>query len=288
MCARDASLRTAISKSALSAIAGDYSGLLRGTARRRDHGRSARVCDTRLTGQYLELASILRQPCDVLTTPDSPDGSITRRSLLQRIQEVAIEGKCLASTVVTPPFDRYLQVYEEELRFDFRDSRIGQATHLPEASSNLEERLMNVFHSKTRYMVRKAYRSNIEFYVSESEEDLHFHADLYMRHSLAKGIVAKSWEFFSLVPRCFDYGKDYKVFIATRNGKRIAALLVFYYNNTVEYFTLCIVEQHRNLQPMSLLIFEAMKEAVFRGDAYWNWGGTGHGLEGVYRWVQPT
>ena len=34
---------------------------------------------------------------------------------------------------------------------------------------------------------------------------------------------------------------------------------------------------------MSLLIFEAMQEAVGRGILYWNWGGTWLNQSGVYR-----
>jgi CelD/BcsL family acetyltransferase involved in cellulose biosynthesis len=218
-----------------------------------------------------------------LTAKEISQTSDVKRSLLKQVQELAVLERCLVSTIVTPLFDSDSKIYEEELSFDFRDSRIGQVTFLPAAGPDLDDRLMSVFHSKTRNMIRKAYKSNIDWQDSSSESHLQFLADLHNENSVALGIVAKSRNFFSLLPRIFTYGRDYRVYVATKNGENIAALLLFYHNTTVEYFTPSIVEQHRSLQPMSLLIFEAMKQAISRGFQCWNWGGTGHGLEGIYR-----
>jgi hypothetical protein len=206
-----------------------------------------------------------------------------KRSLLKQVKALALAEKCLVSTIVTPLFDSDPKIYEEELDVDFRDSRIGQVTFLPAEGPDLDARLMTVFHPKTRNMIRKAYKSNIDWRSSSSESDLRFLADLHADNNAALGIVAKNRLFFSLVPRIFSYGRDYQIYVATKDGENIAALLLFYHNTTVEYFTPCIVEHHRSLQPMSLLIFEAMKQAISNGFRIWNWGGTGHGLEGIYR-----
>ena len=40
---------------------------------------------------------------------------------------------------------------------------------------------------------------------------------------------------------------------AVINGERVAALLLLYGNQTVEYFTPCVVEQHRSSQALPLL-----------------------------------
>lgn len=218
-----------------------------------------------------------------LTARETSQACDVKRSLLKQVQELAVAEKCLVSTIVTPLFDKDPTVYEEELSCDFRDSRIGQVTFLPAPGRDLDDRLLSAVHSKTRNMVRKAYKSDIDWRTSDSESDLRFLADNHMENSAAIGIVAKSWEFFSLVPRIFSYGRDYQVYVATKDGENIAALLLFYHNTTVEYFTPCIVERHRSLQPMSLLIFEAMKQAISNGFRSWNWGGTGHGLESIYR-----
>ena len=81
----------------------------------------------------------------------------------------------------------------------------------------------------------------------------------------------------------FEEGKDYKIYIAKKEGKKIAALLLFYYNKTVEYFTPVIESEYRSLQPMSVLIYQAMIDASIKGFKYWNWGGTWKSQEGVFR-----
>jgi hypothetical protein len=51
----------------------------------------------------------------------------------------------------------------------------------------------------------------------------------------------------------------------------------------VEYFTPATDVGYRGLQPMSLLVFTAMQDAVRRGCRWWNWGGTWVTQDGVYR-----
>lgn len=63
----------------------------------------------------------------------------------------------------------------------------------------------------------------------------------------------------------------------------IAALLVFYYNRTAEYYMPVISAEHRPLQPLSLILEVALLEAQGRGCRWWNWGGTWQSQEGVYR-----
>ncbi|HET6892090.1 MAG TPA: peptidoglycan bridge formation glycyltransferase FemA/FemB family protein, partial [Pyrinomonadaceae bacterium] len=55
-----------------------------------------------------------------------------------------------------------------------------------------------------------------------------------------------------------------------------------FYRLVAEYFTPALDEEFRSLQPMSLLVFEAMMEAARRGCEEWNWGGTWRSQAGVY------
>ena len=68
---------------------------------------------------------------------------------------------------------------------------------------------------------------------------------------------------------------DWSVFTAFHDGCPVAALLLFYFNKTVEYFTPVTVHEYRNFQPMSLIVFEAMRDAINRGMTNWNWGEPG-------------
>jgi hypothetical protein len=93
----------------------------------------------------------------------------------------------------------------------------------------------------------------------------------------------KSPEFFAKVPKYFAAGRDYDVYVAERKGDRLAALLVFYFNKTVEYFTPATCVKAREIQPMALILRHAMLDAAARGFTRWNWGGTWMTQEGVYR-----
>lgn len=213
---------------------------------------------------------------------DGPAMDEVKQALLARIRQIALEERCLTSTIVTPLFEADVSSYEAA-GYDFRDSRIGQVTVLPDGRDSVGERLMTTFHSKTRNMVRKAYKAGLDFFESAAPSDLEFLADLHRTNCAALGIVAKHRGFFLLVPELFEWAKEYKIWVAAKGRERAAALLLFYHNQTVEYFTPCSREEFRSDQPMSLLIFEAMKDAAERGFRRWNWGGTGAGLEGIYR-----
>ena len=75
---------------------------------------------------------------------------------------------------------------------------------------------------------------------------------------------------------------QWAIFTAFLGDKPIAALLVFYFNKTVEYFTPVIDESYRSTQSLALVIYEAMRDSIFNGFSNWNWGGTWLTQGGVY------
>ena len=130
-------------------------------------------------------------------------------------------------------------------------------------------------------MIRKASKLNIQVEIDTSQVDF-----LYKTHYeniTSIGGKAKERKFFDLISKYFEKGKDYNIYIARLNNKKIAALLLFYYNKTVEYFTPAIVGEYRSYQPNSLIIYQAMIDAAKKGYKWWNWGGTWLTQDGVYR-----
>jgi hypothetical protein len=165
------------------------------------------------------------------------------------------------------------------LDYDILDQRIGQWTPI-EYNNNIEEQIMSSYHGKTRNLVRKAIKLNIKVNIDNSQIDF-----LYSTHHeniTSIGGKAKEQKFFNLLETYFEAGKDYNIYIATFEGKRIGALLLFYYNKTVEYFTPAVLTEYRNYQPTSLLIYQAMIDASKQKYSWWNWGGTWLTQDGVY------
>ena len=167
----------------------------------------------------------------------------------------------------------------QSLKYDVLDKRIGQWTSL-KYDDTIENSIMNSFDSSARRNVRKAIKSNVEVEIDNSQIDF-----LYSTHYdniTAIGGKAKDRRFFELIERYFEKDIDYKIYIAKLNGKKIGAILLFYYNETVEYFTPAVVSEYRNYQPTSLIIYRAMVEASQKNYNWWNWGGTWLTQDGVY------
>ena len=209
------------------------------------------------------------------------DQSAVRRLLLEGAEKCCENAGCGAQTIVTSPFERSWERDESSVTYDFLDKRIGQITPLPESGADLEDRLMSIFQNPRPRNIRKAINSSVSFRCSYSEDDMKFLYRTHKENISGVGGVSKDESFFSLVPEVFDR-EDYRVYVAEKEGKRVAALLLFYFNRTVEYFTPAVVPEARSLQPSALIIFEAMKDAITAGYRFWNWGGTWLAQTGVY------
>ena len=98
---------------------------------------------------------------------------------------------------------------------------------------------------------------------------------------LSIGGRSKEDTFFELFPKIFIQNQDYRIYVAKKDGQNIASLLLFYFNNTVEYYIPTIMSDYRTFQPLSLLIYTAMIDAKKNGYSSWNWGGTWPSQEGV-------
>jgi hypothetical protein len=169
--------------------------------------------------------------------------------------------------------------YAAQATHELSDIRIGQLTDIA-CSADHAASLMQRYHSKTRNMVRKAEKQGFEVSIENNAFD--FLYNTHFQNMQVIGGTPKSRDFFDAVPKHFMAGKDYNIWVARHEGAPIAAMLLFYFRDMVEYFTPVIVEQWREAQPLSLLIYRAMTAASEAGFYYWNWGGTWVNQEGVY------
>jgi len=168
---------------------------------------------------------------------------------------------------------------------DLQDHRIGQVVRLPPPTGSSEsdrEALFVNFHQKTRNAVRKAAKSGFEVVHTDQRDELDALARLHADNIASLGGVVKPPAVFHAVAASFRYDDEYRVYVARRDGQTAASLLVLFSYRTAEYFVPATQEKYRSLQPMSLLIVEAMSEAIRRGCRLWNWGGTWESQTGVH------
>lgn len=197
-----------------------------------------------------------------------------RRALLLKYSEAVSNSDVLASTLILTPFENpNLDKYIEALEPLFIDRRIGQITPLPEGSNNLENRLLMFFKQKTRNLVRKSLKQGFSLMVTDEEWAWKFLYQTHLENISAMGGRAKPWDHFMALRHNLP-ARWRELSVAMFDGKPVSALLLLYFNNTVEYFTPVIKHEYRSQQPLSFLIWHGMVKSVKNGYRWWNWGGT--------------
>jgi lipid II:glycine glycyltransferase (peptidoglycan interpeptide bridge formation enzyme) len=125
-------------------------------------------------------------------------------------------------------------------------------------------------------------RNDIVIDRRKSRENLNFLREVHRENMQAINGRTKPERFFAGLEEHFLNDERMRLFTAYHENEPVASLLLFFYNQTVEYFMPAIREKYRTLQPLSLLIYEGMLDAVREGYTVWNWGGTWLSQKGVY------
>ena len=201
----------------------------------------------------------------------------TTTLLLKFYNQISSAPNIASSTIITNPFDNKDRC--DEIEFNHKDHRIGQLTDI-RFHENHRDQLMKKIHYKTRNVIRKALKHNVKVIVDNSKLKLLY--EFHKENMNSIGGLAKDVKIIDQIKKNYVENKDYKVFIAEYENKVVSGLLVFYFKDTVEYYMPVINSEFRNLQALSLLIFEAMSQASILGYKTWNWGGTWESQKGVY------
>jgi hypothetical protein len=219
----------------------------------------------------------------IIARRDAPIAAI--QALFDAFNDLCREKAAICSTIVTNPFESNSILFSQ-YPVDYVDERIGQITPLPprDPEADLDARLMALLHQKTRNMVRKGAKSGFDVGHECSPETLKALHSLHDENIRCIGGIPKAWNVFQAIMQVFSYDRDYRVYVArNHDGQIVSGLLVFYFKDTVEYFIPATLAAYRSYQPLSFLIYSAMKDAILERQArYWNWGGTWLSQNGVY------
>lgn len=208
----------------------------------------------------------------IFVASEAPDHA--RGALLARYKSIANEPDILTATLIQSPLDETeTEIYSEALANTVQDHRTGQITKLPIVSANIEADLEAILAQKTRNLVRKSRKQGFELRRDSGDAAWEFLYTVHQENMLAIGGKAKPREHFEALRRRLP--EEWRqISIASLNNEPVAALLLLYYNKTVEYFTPVVRQQFRSMQPLSFLIWHGMLDAIEKGFAWWNWGGT--------------
>lgn len=200
-------------------------------------------------------------------------------ALIEEFYKLARDDNAVSATIISNPLEQDASFYETYSNYDFRDERIGQITHFPQSLSAND--LMALFQDPRPRNIRKATKSNVLVERTQSKVAMNFLYTTHCKNMAAIGGLAKSKSFFDLLST-FIEDRHWAIYLAKIDDQPVAGLLLFFFNNTVEYFTPVILEQHRNTQALALVIYQAMQDAMSDGYKNWNWGGTWLSQGGVY------
>lgn len=209
------------------------------------------------------------------------DGPDSRAALLDAYHARVGEPQVLTATVVGNPFG--VDDGLAGLRADVVDRRIAQYTSLdvPGAPDSPEDGLLASYHQKARNLVRKGDRQGFDVAVENDAWELL--RRIHEETMAAVGRTPKPASFYAAVAATLRPGDGYRIYVARERDEPVAALLALYHGDFVEYFMPVIVHEHRERQPLSLIIFRAMADAARDGYRIWNWGGTWLTQDGLYQ-----
>ena len=199
---------------------------------------------------------------------------VGRAMLIDNYKAILASDKTAAATIIDNP----LCSLHENVPHDFTDSRIGQITSLV-FDDEPETTLLGRIDGSARRNIKKAEQAGVEVEIDnnawEALESIH-------RENMdAIGGRSKPAEFFGLLPRFLTADIDYRMFVARRGGRVVAALLVLYAGKVADYYIPATRLDERASQPSALLLLRGMLDAHARGYEIWNWGGTWTTQEGV-------
>ncbi|MHC8492106.1 peptidoglycan bridge formation glycyltransferase FemA/FemB family protein [Thalassospira sp. SM2505] len=195
------------------------------------------------------------------------------KELLSKYIKETEDASVIASTIVENP----LRPLGSDVPATYMDYRISQITNI----DLTEEQLFSSFDGSARRNIKKALRNNINVVVNNNAWC--FLESTHRENISAIGGKTKSSDFFVSVKNGFRESVDYNIYVAMHGAECISALLLLYFNDTVEYFVPGTLHDARSLHPLPLVIFRAMVEARENGYKKWNWGGTWQSQGGVYQ-----
>lgn len=242
------------------------------------------LCRNRQLGNVLNSLPFFGSNGGVVVSPHVGDRLQVQCDLIEAFDRLAREESVVTSTIISNPLNPESDFYDRFSKATLHDERIGQITPLPDLQpeESLAERLLHAFDSMPRRAIRKAQKNGLAIERTDSPAAFDALATIHRQNMEAIRGRVKSARVFELLRSEFACPEDYTLYLARLEGRIVAALLVFFFHRTADYFVPAIEAECRPLQPLSLLVFEAMQDAVRRGCRYWNWGGTWLSQTGVY------
>ena len=212
--------------------------------------------------------------------------SVVDNILLDAFDKLYKKYNCISSTIIEKNSFNY-QFNNNEIKYKFNliDSRISLFNILPDNKNENEisVKIIDNCHKHHKRILNKYLKISNEFKLCRNTTTMKELWNIHKGNMARIGGKYKPLHFFEKIEKIFDIGKEYDIYSIKKGDLLAATLLIFYFKDTVEYFTPAINEDFRKYQPLNFLIYETMIDVVKRKDIkIWNWGGTWNSQEGLY------
>mgnify|MGYP000157704023 CR=1 FL=1 len=208
---------------------------------------------------------------------------VYRKVFIDVVLDILSNDDTIAVTFISNPFSQFsilklindiLSQINDRLKMNYKifwDMRLLYLSFLF-FEDNFEGNFKKMVKDSTVRNINKAKRLGIKILKDKSK--LNFLKEIHYENILKIGGKNKPEKFFSMLDNYFTFSVDYDLYIGYLDNQQIAALLVMYHKNFIEYFKPAIKEEYRNTQVLSYIIYNCMEEAWRKGYRIWNWGGT--------------
>lgn len=189
------------------------------------------------------------------------------------------EQNVLTLNVIHPLKDRLSDRYVDVARVVGGVVRVAHVKKLQGDREALFDSLAGLTRSNLR---RKCWKSGIAVERDESENAIALLLRWHCQQMLAMGVQPKSRSFFEMLLHGREGdGVEGRLYVGRIGGEPVAALFVCAWRDWIEYLTPAFDVDHRSVQPLTAVIFEAMLDCARDGFKLWNFGGSGKNLTGV-------
>jgi len=144
-----------------------------------------------------------------------------------------------------------------------------------------EEYIFQQLSRNARKSIRRAIKREVTVRTIQTEEEIKGYYEVYRDTINRWGDATKyiyPQEIFLNIFR--DAGNAVKIWVAEKNGKIIAVLTVFYWNNLVTPFHTASLKDYFDCCPNNILHMEVIKDAINKNYRYYDFGPSG-GEDGV-------
>jgi hypothetical protein len=207
-------------------------------------------------------------------TCSSVVGTASATNVADLVQALLAYARAAGVAAVTLVDDWRSNRFADLLGADFVTSRSNQFVRLRDL---VGRRPIESYHQKTRNMVRKAEKLGLTCRLATpatADADIDGLAATHRENMANLGGIAKPDAFFNRLRDPAQPLGPHALYVAMQEGRACGYLLNFYCGDTVEYYMPAVPVADRFAQPLSLLIDQAITDAVADGFAYLNFGGT--------------